>query len=157
MSEPAVEIAPGIAALPPPAERGLGQVVLQLDQHTAAPTEQIRDLYKLSDPALSELGFDSLLDELLVRVRELLAVDTAAILLLDHELECLVARAAKGIEEEVERGVRIPIGRGFAGRIGSLVDQLSWMAPNARASSSLSTEDSGRVPVLKTSPALNAS
>ena len=31
----------------------------------------------------------------------------------------LVARAAVGIEEEVERGVRIPFGRGFAGRIAA--------------------------------------
>ena len=29
------------------------------------------------------------------------------------------ARAAKGIEEEVEQGVRIPVGRGFAGRIAA--------------------------------------
>ena len=40
-----------------------------------------------------------------------------AILLLDKESQQLVARAAKGIEEEVELGVRIPIGEGFAGRI----------------------------------------
>ncbi len=75
------------------------------------------DLVRLSDPALSELDFDRLLDELLVRVRDLLGVDTAAILLLDDERKQLVARAAKGIEEEVEQGVRIPIGGGFAGRI----------------------------------------
>jgi anti-sigma regulatory factor (Ser/Thr protein kinase) len=30
-----------------------------------------------------------------------------------------VARAAKGIEEEVEQGVRLPLGRGFAGRIAA--------------------------------------
>ena len=30
-----------------------------------------------------------------------------------------MARAAKGIEEEVERGVRIPVGKGFAGRIAA--------------------------------------
>ena len=30
-----------------------------------------------------------------------------------------MARAAKGIEEEVERGVRIPMGKGFAGRIAA--------------------------------------
>src|SRR5579871_2970879 len=117
MSEPTLEIAPGLAALPPPPEKGAGQVILQLDEHIAAPTDQVRDLYKLSDPALSELGFDAMLDELLRRVRLLLGVDTAAILLLDKERGQLVARAAKGIEEEVERGVRIPIGRGFAGRI----------------------------------------
>ncbi len=31
----------------------------------------------------------------------------------------LRARAAKGIEEEVEQGVRIPVGKGFAGRIAA--------------------------------------
>ena len=31
----------------------------------------------------------------------------------------LRARAAKGIEEEVEQGVAIPVGRGFAGRIAA--------------------------------------
>jgi serine phosphatase RsbU (regulator of sigma subunit)/anti-sigma regulatory factor (Ser/Thr protein kinase) len=98
-------------------ELGAGQVALELDESVAAPADLLRDLVKISDPALSELEFDELLDELLVRVRDLLGVDTAAILLLDAPTNQLVARAAKGIEEEVERGVRIPVGRGFAGRI----------------------------------------
>jgi anti-sigma regulatory factor (Ser/Thr protein kinase)/GAF domain-containing protein len=96
---------------------GKGQVALELDASALGPVDQIEDLARMSDPALSELGFDRLLDELLVRVRELLHVDTAAILLLDRNTDELVARAAKGIEEEVQRGVRIPLGAGFAGRI----------------------------------------
>src|SRR4029450_12672581 len=71
------------------------------------------------DTALSHLSVDDLLDELLLRVREVLDTDTAAILLLDESENELVARAAKGIEEEVERGVRIPVGKGFAGRIAA--------------------------------------
>src|SRR6202035_5933418 len=67
----------------------------------------------------SELDLDELLDELLVRIQEVLGVDTVAILLYDEETNELVARAAKGIEEEVEQGVRIPVGRGFAGRIAA--------------------------------------
>jgi anti-sigma regulatory factor (Ser/Thr protein kinase)/putative methionine-R-sulfoxide reductase with GAF domain len=98
-------------------ELGVGQIALELDESAAAAEEQIRDLIRISDPMLSELEFDQLLDELLVRVRDLLDVDTAAILLLDPKSNELVARAAKGIEEEVERGVRIPVGKGFAGRI----------------------------------------
>jgi serine phosphatase RsbU (regulator of sigma subunit)/anti-sigma regulatory factor (Ser/Thr protein kinase) len=98
---------------------GVGQVALELDATASAPSDVVRDLVRLSDPALSELGFESLLNELLLRVRDLLSVDTAAILLLDYETDELVARAAKGIEEEVEAGVRIPIGRGFAGRIAN--------------------------------------
>jgi GAF domain-containing protein len=93
--------------------------VLSLPAAELAPSEQVRTLYRLSDPALSELGLEELLDELLVRVHDALAVDTVAILLLDEASQQLVARAAKGIEEEVERGVRIPIGVGFAGRIAA--------------------------------------
>lgn len=62
---------------------------------------------------------ESLLDELLVRIRELLRADTAAILLLDESSNELVATAAKGIEEEVEQGVRLPLGAGFAGTIAA--------------------------------------
>jgi anti-sigma regulatory factor (Ser/Thr protein kinase)/putative methionine-R-sulfoxide reductase with GAF domain len=102
----------------PPDPRA-GQVVLSPAPTELAPSHQIRTLYRLNDPSLSELGLEDFLDELLIRVREALSVDTVAILLLDKESQQLVARAAKGIEEEVERGVRIPLGRGFAGRIAA--------------------------------------
>ena len=84
-----------------------------------ASRRQLRSSYRFSDPGLSELPLEALLDELLVRVQEALEVDTVAILLYDAEADQLVARAAKGIEEEVEQGVRIPLGRGFAGRIAA--------------------------------------
>ena len=82
-------------------------------------SQHLLGIYRLSDPALSDLTLERLLDELLIRIREILSVDTAAVLLLDWETRELVARAAKGIEEEVEQGVRIPLGRGFAGRIAT--------------------------------------
>src|SRR2546421_1613716 len=96
---------------------GVGQTVLAPGEPILAPSEQLGMLYQLSDPMLSELGLEELLDELLDRVRDALEVDTVAILLLDPPANELLARAARGIEEEVEQGVRIPIGRGFAGRI----------------------------------------
>ena len=96
-----------------------GQVLLSPAAADLAPADQVRVLYRLSDPALCELGLEEFLDELLVRVREALSVDTVAILLVAEDSEQLVARAAKGIEEEVEQGVRIPIGQGFAGRIAA--------------------------------------
>ena len=96
-----------------------GQVVLTPVSLELAPSEQVRVLYALSDPALSELGLEEFLDELLIRVRDALSVDTVAILLHDQDAQQLVAWAATGVEEEVEQGVRIPIGRGFAGRIAA--------------------------------------
>jgi signal transduction histidine kinase len=76
-------------------------------------------LQRIADSALSHLELDALLDELLLRIQEALEVDTCAILLLDGEHDELVATAARGLEEEVEKGVRIPLGRGFAGRVAA--------------------------------------
>ena len=76
-------------------------------------------LQRVSDAALAYLPLDDLLGELLDRIAEILRTDTAAILMLDEHAGELVARAAKGIEEEVEAGVRIPLGKGFAGRIAA--------------------------------------
>lgn len=94
------------------------------DSLTVSPPEshavgQLRRLQRVTDAALGRLSAEQLLDELLTRVREELGVDTAAVLLLDAAKDELVARAAKGLEEEVEEGVRIPVGGGFAGRIAA--------------------------------------
>jgi signal transduction histidine kinase len=76
-------------------------------------------LQRIADAALAHLELDALLEELLLRIREALAVDTCTILLLDEERNELVPRAAHGLEEEVERSVRIPVGKGFAGRVAA--------------------------------------
>ncbi|HZG36047.1 MAG TPA: GAF domain-containing protein [Gaiellaceae bacterium] len=76
-------------------------------------------LQALTDAALAHLDLDKLLAALLLRTRDMLEVDTCAVLLLDAGTNELVARAAVGIEEEVEQGVRIPVGRGFAGRVAA--------------------------------------
>jgi serine phosphatase RsbU (regulator of sigma subunit)/anti-sigma regulatory factor (Ser/Thr protein kinase) len=84
-----------------------------------ADTRQLRALQRVTDAALASLSEEQLLRELLLRITEILGTDTAAILLLDETGQLLHARAAKGIEEEVEQGVKIPVGRGFAGRIAA--------------------------------------
>jgi signal transduction histidine kinase len=81
--------------------------------------EWVRGLQSVTDAALAHLRLDELLQALLERTRQILDVDTCAILLLDEETDELVARAALGIEEEVEQGVRIPVGGRFAGRLAA--------------------------------------
>jgi signal transduction histidine kinase len=83
------------------------------------PNEQLRRLQAVADVALAHLELEQLLDELLIRVRDILEADTCAVLMLDYDTDELVARAAIGIEEEVEQGVRIPVGLGFAGRVAA--------------------------------------
>jgi signal transduction histidine kinase len=80
---------------------------------------RLEQIQSVTDATISVLELDALLAELLVRIRDILTVDTVAFLLVDRDRNELVARAALGIEEEVEQGVRIPIGRGFAGRIAA--------------------------------------
>jgi signal transduction histidine kinase len=80
---------------------------------------RLENMQSVTDAALGLLGLDELLEQLLLRIRDILEADTCAFLLLDAETMELVARAAVGIEEEVEQGVRIPVGRGFAGRIAA--------------------------------------
>ncbi|HEX5468123.1 MAG TPA: ATP-binding protein [Gaiellaceae bacterium] len=81
--------------------------------------ERVLRIQSVTDAALSNLTLDGLLEELVDRVGAAVGADTCAILLLDEGSDQLVARAARGIEEEVEQGVRIPVGKGFAGRIAA--------------------------------------
>ena len=89
---------------------------MHADIHDA---DRLGKLQALTDAALAHLDLEVLLPTLLLRTRDILAVDTCAVLLLDEETNELVARAAVGIEEEVEQGIRIPVGRGFAGRVAA--------------------------------------
>jgi phosphoserine phosphatase RsbU/P len=73
----------------------------------------------LGDMALGYTDLRELLDDVLERVTRVLQADTAAVLLMDASGKDLVARAARGIEEEVRQGVRVRIGEGFAGRVAS--------------------------------------
>ncbi|GAA3682105.1 SpoIIE family protein phosphatase [Lentzea roselyniae] len=76
-----------------------------------------RVLDAVTDGTLKELDLDKLLTFLLERSRELFTVDTVTVLLLDRSGTQLVAKATSGLEEEVFQGVRVPVGKGFAGRV----------------------------------------
>ncbi len=80
---------------------------------------RLRAIQSITDAALSRLDDHELLIELLDRIRDILRADTVAVLLLDFSAGQLIATAAAGLEEEVRQGVRIPVGRGFAGRIAA--------------------------------------
>lgn len=79
--------------------------------------ERLRRIEAVTDAALSQLDSPDLLEELLDRVIDLLAADTAAVLLLDVHAGQLVTTAARGLEDEVRQGFRLAVGRGFAGRV----------------------------------------
>jgi serine phosphatase RsbU (regulator of sigma subunit)/anti-sigma regulatory factor (Ser/Thr protein kinase) len=78
---------------------------------------RLEDVQRITESALAYLDLDDLLRELLDRVTDIFEADTAAVLLIQEGGRTLAARAAKGLEEEVERGFQLPVGRGFAGRV----------------------------------------
>ncbi len=80
---------------------------------------RLEDVQRVTEAALAYLDLDDLLTELLQRVTDILEADTAAVLLVEDDGRTLAARAAKGLEEEVEQGFRLPVGRGFAGRVAA--------------------------------------
>jgi serine phosphatase RsbU (regulator of sigma subunit)/anti-sigma regulatory factor (Ser/Thr protein kinase) len=94
----------------------------EVESESAAAEEgvvRLEDVQRVTEATLAYLDLDDLLAELLHRVTEILQADTAAVLLVEDDGRTLAARAAKGLEEEVERGFRLPIGRGFAGRVAA--------------------------------------
>jgi anti-sigma regulatory factor (Ser/Thr protein kinase) len=110
---------------PQPTPHASVPVPAETEQPARSLEERLRWFEVVTDTGLAQLTVDELLDELLDKVRELMAVDTAAVLLLDPSEQFLIATVARGIEEEVHQGVRIPLGRGFAGRIA---EQRHWVA-----------------------------
>src|SRR4051812_45195161 len=90
-----------------------------MERDLRANADRLQRLQAVTDAALAHLEVEELLRVLLPRIRDILGADTCAVLLLDEGTNELVARAAVGIEEEVEAGVRIPVGGGFAGRVAA--------------------------------------
>jgi serine phosphatase RsbU (regulator of sigma subunit)/anti-sigma regulatory factor (Ser/Thr protein kinase) len=86
---------------------------------TPTPEDRLQRIKALTGIDLAHLDADTLLGELLDRVRETLNADTAAVLRLSKSARELIATAARGLEEEVRQNARIPLGKGFAGRIAA--------------------------------------
>jgi sigma-B regulation protein RsbU (phosphoserine phosphatase) len=78
---------------------------------------RLRVLEAVTEGTLRNLDLHELFEILLWRVRELFAVDTVTVLLVDASGRQLVATAASGLKEEVFQGVRVAVGTGFAGRV----------------------------------------
>src|SRR3954454_14298991 len=80
---------------------GSGQYARVSSWGAGSDEGRLGELQTLTDTTLTSLDLDVLLGELLERVRDIIAVDTSAVLLFERGTDGLVARAACGIEDEV--------------------------------------------------------
>lgn len=102
------------------AERAELLVMAQAARQEAEETATtLRRLQMISDTALTYLSLPALLQELLDRLRVAMAIDTAAILLLDDQGMLLTRHAGTGLEAAGRAVVSVPIGQGFAGRVAA--------------------------------------
>ena len=87
--------------------------------HAESAAELLRRVQSIIEVALGRLALDDMLRELLERIRSILGVSGALVLLLDEEDDVLVVRAAKGFDGDVDERVRVPLGSGLAGRVAA--------------------------------------
>ena len=89
-----------------------------IERYVAARDRTLHALDRISAAALESRRLDDLLERLLrVLLETTPAVDTGVIFLRDGD--DLVLRAAVGLEEDADRGLRVRIGEGFDGQIAS--------------------------------------
>ena len=97
----------------------------RLYEAQARAARQSARLQAIVDATFSSHSVDGLLHEILERITEVMDTDLAAILLMEEEEPVLRMRAAVGLSDDVVRDVRVPLGRGFAGRIAATRQPLA--------------------------------
>jgi signal transduction histidine kinase/PAS domain-containing protein len=83
--------------------------------------ERLQKLLAVADAALTQdVTIEGSYSELLSRVKDAFSADSAAILLIDEDEKALkVCSAVGGMEEDVEKKILVPVGKGIAGKIYS--------------------------------------
>lgn len=81
--------------------------------------DRLSRIESVTDTTLAHVELEHMLRELVDRVRELLAADSAVVLMHDSTTGYLVPTAMSGLTDEVGETVRVPIGQGFAGAVAA--------------------------------------
>jgi nitrogen-specific signal transduction histidine kinase len=106
-----------------------------MKQNTVAvPSRQearLATLEAVTDPAITHLALDDFFHKVLARLCAITTADNLAVLLLNEERTALQIRAVQGVEEAVAHEVRVPLGRGFAGRIAAQATPLTCNDPSS--------------------------
>ncbi|MHB8593859.1 MAG: GAF domain-containing protein, partial [Acidimicrobiales bacterium] len=96
----------------------------------------LRSMELVTDPVLSFLLLDELLDELLARTLEVVGGDIATVLLLTPDGRFLTVRASRGLEQWMVIGSQVLVGEGVIGSVAAqaeavIVDDVARAAGSA--------------------------
>ena len=86
--------------------------------------EALRSIELVTDPSLSLLALDDLLDQLLARVTQVLHGDVAVVDLLSEDEAQLTLRAWRGPDDLVRPNRRVPLGVGIAGVVAQRAEAV---------------------------------
>jgi hypothetical protein len=110
---------PGTTPPVPPGSRPTDASIPPSGESLSRHEQRLQNLLAITDTALNRLSVEDLLGEMLDRIRDILEADTVVVLMLDDSGDTLLAHAARGLEEEIRQGTRVPVGAGFAGTIAA--------------------------------------
>ena len=79
----------------------------------------LRSIQSVTDPGLSFLPLDALLDELLARTGRVVGGDVATIFLVTADGASLTVRASYGLDARVTEGLEVRVGEGVMGEVAS--------------------------------------
>ncbi|MGD0378672.1 MAG: GAF domain-containing protein [Acidimicrobiales bacterium] len=79
----------------------------------------LRSIQSVTDPGLSFLPLDALLDELLARTGHVVGGDVAAIFLVTAQGTSLTVRASYGLDARITEGLEVLMGEGVVGEVAS--------------------------------------
>jgi PAS domain S-box-containing protein len=86
---------------------------------TEAARMRLQQLQAITEAGLAHVSLDDALERMLAALRTALGSDTAAILLVDEELDALWVRSALGVEGRGGRSSRIPLDDGVLARVAA--------------------------------------
>src|SRR5699024_878683 len=101
-----------------------------------APEDHLRRITTVTEATLAHLDLEELLHILLIRIRDILEVDAATVLLLTEDERHLALTATTGITSSAFQKIQIPVGDSFVGKVAT---ERTLLVSDRTDSSTMST------------------
>ncbi len=129
----------------------LNQMADNLEKTTKGQRQkysQLTNLYKMSKAITAHRDLDDLLSEVLHQSLSLIGAETGSIMLIERDLDQLVIRAAKGLDERTIKTTRVKLGEGISGAVAVTGKALMIKDEEDRVDQGSRAKDALSVPLV---------
>ena len=129
----------------------LNQMADNLEKTTKGQRQkysQLTNLYKMSKAITAHRDLDDLLSEVLHQSLSLIGAETGSIMLIERDLDQLVIRAAKGLDERTIKTTRVKLGEGISGAVAVTGKALMIKDEEHRVDQGSRAKDALSVPLV---------